>query len=96
MNRLMTEAEFSSEVTEIAKEHQAMYPSVLALKVWALVKERDVKTASIKDAECHARVERIFEEFETHRIPKRYSNRPVELFRFFTEEWQATKEQEGV
>ena len=83
---------FNMAVRLTASILEAYYNEVMRIAVLS----REAGVTQIKEAECQQRVEGIFEEIEGYSIPRRYSNRPFELFRINTEKWQALKKEEGV
>ena len=73
------------------------YPQINFGYLQDAIKAQDAKTASIKDTECQARVERIFKEIEKNSAIDKLPYRDgCEIIRTIPEStWQALKEQKG-
>jgi len=109
-SRLLTDDDFIQLFTEEQRTQgvpdKYNFPEAIAGNACyhrVLAKAQDAKTASIKDAECQRRVERIFEEIEEHDFSyDRYGN-PLMNLDFRTSDgrqyvapwWQALKKREA-
>jgi len=62
----MDKIEEKADESRLIDYNRAEVPHLLQGIIDGALKDQDAQTASIKDAECQARVERIFEEIEEH------------------------------
>ena len=86
VSRLLTYGEQVRVIVQWSKETTA------PKRAWdGICKAQDAKTASIKEAECLVRMERIFKEIEKHKLLTSLAVPLEELYW-----WQALKKQGGI